>query len=92
MYRAGDEPDMTEQVIIYRTGDIENHPDLLLTRADLLLVALLVGGNYDVSLPFLISNHLLIMALAWDQGLWNGDRRWPCSCRIPSARVNERVG
>ncbi|KAF8889753.1 hypothetical protein CPB84DRAFT_1683821, partial [Gymnopilus junonius] len=35
-----------EQVIIYRVYDIENHPGLMLTHADLVLIALLAGGDY----------------------------------------------
>ncbi|KAF8899903.1 PIN domain-like protein [Gymnopilus junonius] len=42
----GDVPD-DEQVLVYRASDIENHADLMLTHADLVLIALLVGGDYD---------------------------------------------
>ncbi|KAF8868453.1 PIN domain-like protein [Gymnopilus junonius] len=42
----GNVPD-DEQVLVYRASDIENHADLMLTHADLVLIALLVGGDYD---------------------------------------------
>ncbi|KAF8907241.1 PIN domain-like protein [Gymnopilus junonius] len=45
-----------EQIILYKAEDIERHPRLSLGTADLMLIALLVGGDYDVrSLIFYIS-------------------------------------
>jgi hypothetical protein len=41
-------------VVAYRAHDIHTHPCVRLELADLLLIVLLVGGDYSVSLIFLL--------------------------------------
>lgn len=48
-----------ETVTMYRMADIASHPALRLQSSDLLLIALLAGGDYSVSNVLLIVNSLL---------------------------------
>lgn len=73
-----------EQVILYKAEDIEKHPRLALTTAGLMLIALLVGGDYDVSDFSLITFCELteVNPTAWHQELRNRDRIQICMCRL----------
>jgi hypothetical protein len=71
-----------ERLVLYAADDIRDHCSLKLDSAALVLIALLVGGDYSVCFILSKTFNFSMFFAEWAPGLWAFDGPGSCTCRI----------